>query len=138
MSFTYSICEPWEKEIIYVNEHFPGKDIINIAKNYPWLEKLRKSDEFPCSEIYYNPSLDFQNSNDKKRFCLTANLSETNELEFSLWYFRPKKKSIFFGLLGEKQKMEVDDVGYYNSDEAIKYLEYFINGQYNLIEKLFY
>ena len=70
-------------------------------------------------------------------FCLTAAFDKNEKLEFSLWYNRPKKVKILFGLLGEKEKMVVDDYWSLNFEDSMMYLEYFVNGNYSKIEKLY-
>src|SRR5690606_2416337 len=61
MKFKYSICDPLEKEIKYIPESFYGDEILKIAKEYPWVEKLRITEKFKPEEIHFNPSLDFTN-----------------------------------------------------------------------------
>ena len=68
---------------------------------------------------------------------MTAAYDENKKLEFSLWYNRPKKVKVLFGLLGEKERMVVDDFWSLNFEESMKYLEYFVNGNYSTIEKLY-
>lgn len=55
---------------------------------------------------------------------------------FSLWDNRPKKVKVLFGLLGEKEKIIVDDIWSINFDKSLKYLEHFVNSNYSLIEEL--
>lgn len=131
MNFKYSICYPNKSNIAYLNTPISKEKVLEIAKNYPWEEQLNIKGE------HYSPSLDFTNIHNKKSFCLTASLNENNDLEFSLWYNRPKKIKVLFGLLGEKEKMIVDD--YWSSDleDSLKYLEYFVNDNYSQVEKLY-
>lgn len=90
--------------------------------------------KIPCVEnIHYNPSLDFTCIENGKSFCLTANYDKNQNLEFSLWYNRP----ILFGLLGEKEKMVVDDIWGFSLEKSLDYLEHFVNGNYSIIEKLY-
>jgi len=89
------------------------------------------------NNIFYNPSLDFKCLESQQNLCLTADLNEKNEVEFSLWYNRPKKIKRLFGLLGETEKMIVDDVWHYNLDEAIEYLTHFVNKNFQVVENLY-
>ena len=68
---------------------------------------------------------------------MTADYDKNKNLNFSLWYNRPKKVKILFGLLGEKEKMVVDDVWEIDFNKSIEYLECFVNGNYSIIENLF-
>lgn len=136
-TYTYSICHPNKKEIEYKKEILSAKNVLEIAKNYRWIEQLEFSDGLSKESNYYNPSLDFTCIQDGKSFCLTADYNEEKELEFSLWYNRPKNVKILFGLLGRKEKMVLDDVWSINFQTALQYLQYFLEENYEKVEKLF-
>jgi hypothetical protein len=72
-----------------------------------------------------------------RSFCLTAGLSDLQDLEFSLWYHRPKKVTVFFGLFGKEDKMVTDDFWSVSFEEAMKYLKYFVDENYTAIERLY-
>lgn len=137
MTFKYSICHPEKENIEYRNTSISGNEVFEITRNYPWIEKLKLSDSLNQEDVHYNPSLDFTCIENGKSFCLTANYDKNNNLEFSLWYNRPKKVKILFGLLGEKEKMVLDDIWSISFDKSLKYLEYFVNGNNSLIEQLY-
>lgn len=137
MTFKYSICHPEKKDIEYRDSLISENKVIEIARNYPWDEKLKLSDSLNQQDIYFSPSLDFTCTENGKSFCLTANYGKNENLEFSLWYNRPKKIKVLFGLLGEKEKMTVDYIWSINFDKALKYLKYFVNGNHSLIEELY-
>ncbi|WP_405567126.1 hypothetical protein [Polaribacter sp. Asnod6-C07] len=137
MNFKYSICHPEKEDIEYINSPISEKEVLEIAENYPWIEKLKFSDTLKQENVQYSPSLDFTNIENKKSFCLTAGYDKNGKLEFSLWYSRPKKVKVLFGLLGEKEKMVVDDFWSLNFENSLKYLEHFVNGNYSTIEKLY-
>lgn len=137
MTYRYSICHPDKQQIEYFNLPISGSDVLSIAKNHKWIEQLELSETLDQNKVYYSPSLDFVNINTNRSFCLTADFNKNKELEFSLWYNRPKKVMIFFGLFGKYEKMSVDDVWHFNFDDAIKYLEHFVNGNYQIIENLY-
>lgn len=137
MIFKYSICYP-EKEVIeYLNNPISENEVLEIAKNYPWILKLQLLDSLKQEDIYYNPSINFTCIENGKSFCFTANYDKNKKLEFSLWYNRPKKVKILFGLLGEKEKMVVDDIWSINFEKSLKYLKHFVNGNYTLIEEIY-
>ncbi len=88
-------------------------------------------------KVYYNPSIDFKCIENGQSFCLTAMYDDQNKLMFSLWYNRSKKVKVLFGLLGESEKMVVDDFWSLNLNDSIKYLEYFVEKKYSKIEDLY-
>lgn len=137
MTYKYSICHPEKENIEHLNSPISENEVLEIAKNYPWIKKLKFSDSLNPENIHYNPSIDFTCIENGKSFCLTANYDENKNLEFSLWYNRPKKVKVLFGLFGEKEKMVVDDVWSINLEISLKYLAHFVNGNYALVEKLF-
>jgi len=137
MTYSYSICHPEKEDIEYLNNPISKNEVLEIAKNYPWIEKLQFSDSLNQGEIHFNPSIDFTCIENRKSFCLTANYDKNKNLEFSLWYNRPKQVKVLFGLLGEKEKMVVDDISSIRFEKSLKYLEYFINGNHSLVEELY-
>jgi hypothetical protein len=137
MTFKYSICHPDKENIKYKNSPISENDVLEIAKNYPWIEKLKISNSLKREDIYYSPSLDFVCLENGKSFCLTAGYDKNGYLEFSLWYLRPKKVKVLFGLFGEKEKMVVNDFWSLYFNKSLKYLEYFVSGNHSLIEELY-
>ena len=137
MTFKYSICHPEKENIEYKDNPISGNEVMEIAKNYPWIEKLKFCDSLNTEDIYYSPSLDFTCIENGKSFCLTADYDNEEKLVFSLWYNRPKKVKVLFGLFGEKEKIVVDDIWSINFDKSLKYLEHFVNSNYSLIEELY-
>ena len=137
MTYKYSICHPEKEDIEYRDNPISENEVLEIAKNYSWLEKLKFSDSLNQDNVYYSPSLDFTCIENGKSFCLTADYDENENIEFSLWYNRPKKVKILFGLLGEKERMELDDIWSISFDKSMQYLEYFVNGNYSIIEELY-
>lgn len=137
MSYKYSICYPDKKDIEYKNNPISSDEVLEIAKSYPWNEQLNLIKTMDQDKVNYSPSLDFTCIKNDKSFCLTANYNDLEQLEFSLWYNRPKRVKVLFGLLDEKEKMVVSDIWSIDFTTAIKYLEHFINENYQKIEDLY-
>lgn len=137
MSYTYSICYPDKAKIEYRTSIISSDEVLNIAKNYPWLEQLNLLEKLDGNDVCFNPSLNFTSTKDGKSFGLTANYSESKQLEFSLWYNRPKRVKVLFGLLGTKEKMDVGDVWHIDFETALKYLKHFLDGEFEIVERLF-
>ncbi|WP_420379368.1 hypothetical protein [Gilvibacter sp.] len=114
-----------------------GAEVLEIAQNHPWIEQLKLLDMSDKIQIHYNPSLDFISNENERSLCLTANYDKNNNLEFSLWYNRPKKVKVLFGLLGEKERMVCDDKWGFSFQQALTYLDYFVNENYALVEKIY-
>ena len=137
MTFKYSICHPDKQDVEYINTPITADEVLELARNYPWLEQLALMDSIDPESIHGTPSLDFTNIQDGRSFCLTASADENNNLSFSLWYNRPKKVKVLFGLLGEKEVMTVDDYWSLDFNESTKYLKHFVNRDYEAVERLY-
>jgi len=135
MTFKYSICHPNKENIEYRNNPISDEEVIRVAEKYSWIEQLNLLDSL--EEIYYSPSLDFICLENNRSLCLTAVYDKERKIEFSLWYSRPKKVKVLFGLLGESEKTVVDDVWSFTFENALKYLEHFVKGRYPVIEELY-
>jgi hypothetical protein len=133
MNYKYSICHIDKSEIEYKNETIDKEQILDIVINYPWSEELKRMQEIDESKICYSPSLDFKNIDDNHSFCLTAE-GEPLNYSFSVWYNRPIKKKVMFGLMGEKEKLEVIDK-HFEKVKAIELLKRFLAKEYKSIEQ---
>lgn len=136
MSYTYSICHPEQEEIEYVSKVLGKDDVLNVFQDFPWVEKLDLLESLLESDICYNPSLDFTCIEDKHSFCLTANRNKQKELEFSLWFNRKVSYKPFFGLFGEKKKMQVIDKWGFTPIDATEYLKIFLEKDYKELNAL--
>lgn len=110
---------------------------MEIARNYRWMQQLELADSLGKESTFYNPSLDFTSAQNGKSLSLTADYNKEKKLEFSIWYDRPKEVKILFGLLGKKEKMVIDDIWGVDFQTSLQYLQYFVDGEYDKIEKLF-
>lgn len=137
MTFKYTICHPEKENIENLDKPISKNEVLEIAKNYPWIEKLKFMKSLNNEDINYNPSLDFTCIENGKSFALTAEYDKNEKLEFSLWYNRPKKVKILFGLLGEKEKMIVDDIWSIRLEKSLIYLQHFVNGNYSTLAEMY-
>lgn len=69
MTFKYSICHPEKENNEYKDNLISENEVMEIAKNYPWIEKLKFCDSLNPEDIYYSPSLDFTCIKNGKKFC---------------------------------------------------------------------
>jgi len=136
MPYTYSICHPEKEKIEYVSEELNKDEVLRIANEYAWNQKLNLMESMAEEAIFYNPSLDFTCKEDQFSFCLTANRNEQKELEFSLWFNRKVKYKPFFGLFGTKEKMQIIDKWGFQKTDAIDYLKIFVDQDYQELEAL--
>ncbi len=136
MTYKYSICFPDKEKIVYKNEVLSANEALDIARNHAWKEYLVLTENSDINSIYYNPSLDFTCIENGKSFGLTADFNKNKEIEFSLWYKRPQKTKLLFGLL-VKEKMVLDDIWSIDFENSLNHLQHFVSGNYSVLEELF-
>lgn len=109
MNFRGSFCDPFKREIIELGDIQKDK-ILEHFENIPWTDLLGKMELAKESEIFYSPSLEIENKDNKHGLTISA-VGQPNKYEFYTFYKRPKKIKILFGL---KEKISDD----YMSDKT--------------------
>ncbi|GAA4967750.1 hypothetical protein [Algibacter aquimarinus] len=135
MKYKYSIYHPNKPEVETSNETVSKTEVIDLVENYPWIEKLNLLNSLKEGEVYYSPSINFHNISNKHSLELTANY-KNGKLEFSLWYNRKVNARILLGLFGEKEKIKVIDKWGFKKEDALEYLQVFLNEDYVKMEQL--
>lgn len=100
MNFRASFCNPFKPDIIEMGDIEKDK-IMETFETIKWndfIEKMKTAEE---SEIYYSPSLEIENKDNKNGLSISA----IDGKEWYVFYKRPKLIKKFFGL---KEKMEND------------------------------
>lgn len=64
MDFKASFCDPFQKEIIELGT-ISKESIFNKFENTSWAELLRKMSNASEDEIYYSPSIEIENKDNK-------------------------------------------------------------------------
>lgn len=96
MNFRGSFCDPFKREIIELRDIQKDK-ILEQFENIPWTDLLGKMELAKESEIFYSPSLEIENKDNKHGLAISA-VGHPNKYEFYIFYKRPKKIKILFGL----------------------------------------
>lgn len=98
-SFRYRICKPSQPEAVELTT-IERTDYFFIFNLVPWLKLLSEVNEAEVKgkKIYYSPSLEIENKSTKH--CLSISIvGNTRQYEFYIFYKRPEKRKILFGLL---------------------------------------
>lgn len=135
-AYKYSICHPDRAEIEYPSSLLDKEQVFEMVRKYPWVHQMKVKNGMSEGEVYYNPSLDFTHKADNHSLTLTADMDHNNVLDFSLWYNRPVKMKIFFGLLGNIMKRKEIDKWSFSEKEALSCLEVFLNRDYDQVEQI--
>ena len=136
MKYKYSVCYPNQEKIQYIDEPITSDQVLSIAKNHNWLEQLQLAKTLGVNNLYYNPSIAFTAIENNHSIEITADLNSYEEIEFSIWYKRPKKVKILYGLFGAQEKLIIDDVWHIDFDQTIQYLQHFLSEEYQILENL--
>ena len=135
MGHTISICYPDKAKIEKRKEVLDTKDALEFFSSYPWAEQLEILKSIPDGELHYAPSVCFTNTENKHSLELTAE-DETGTLVFSLWYGRPATKKVLFGILGEKEVIEVIDKWCFDRESSYNHLKAFLEEDYEEVERV--
>lgn len=95
MNFRASFCTPFNPEIIELGD-VSKENIINTFEKIPWSDYLEKMKTVKVEDIYYSPSLEIENKDNKNGLAISA-VGEPDNYEFYVFYKRPKKVGIFLG-----------------------------------------
>jgi hypothetical protein len=109
MNFRASFCDPFNPNIVELGDIQKDK-IIEKFENTPWVDFLSKMELVKEDEIFYSPSLEIENKDNKHGLAISA-VGNPNKYEFYIFYKRPKKVKTSFGL---KEKTNND----YTSDKT--------------------
>lgn len=93
MKIRASFCDPFKPDIIDLG-NIEADKIMDTFNNIPWAEYLTKIDIASDSEIYYSPSLEIENIENRNGLSLSA----VDDTEWYIFFKRPKIVKSFFGL----------------------------------------
>lgn len=134
-SFRYSICEPLNPEIIEKGQ-IDQKQIVKTFQEFPWGKYLADSANAKENEIYYAPSLEFENTSNKNGLTASA-VGDPGNFEFYLFYKRPKMESKLFGLIKKLDENYISDVTGQTEKDVIECLNALIRDDVSFLENKF-
>ena len=94
MNFRASFCDPFKPDIIELGDIEKDK-IMETFEKIPWNKLLEEMKLKKENEIYYSPSLEIENKNNKNGLSVSA----VDGKEWYIFYKRPKLVKSFFGLI---------------------------------------
>lgn len=98
MHFRASFFDPFKPEIIEIGDIEKDK-IFEIYTKIPWIEYLEKMASAKEGEIYYSPSLEIENKDNRNGLSISA----IDRNDWHIFFKRPKLVKRFLGL-SEKMK----------------------------------
>ncbi len=105
MNYRASFCDPFKPDIIEIGE-IEKEKVIDIFNQVPWTEYLEKMKTVNEREIYYSPSLEIENKDNKNGLTVSA----VDGVEWYIFFKRPKRVKLFFGLSEKLNENYLTDV----------------------------
>jgi hypothetical protein len=130
MTFRASFCDPFKSDIIEYGVVESDK-IMEAFDRVPWTDLLTKMQNAKDSEIHHSPSLEIENVTNKNGIVLSA----LNGGEWYIFYKRPKKVKILFGLIERMNNDYITEVHGQTEKDAKECLEALIKNDLEFLDK---
>ena len=129
MNFRASFCDPFKPDIIEIGK-IERKKILATFHKIPWLDYLTKMKTAKQKEIFYSPSLEIENSNNKNGISVSA----IDETEWYIFFKRPKLVKRFFGLTEKMDNNYLTDIQGQTEKDVTDCLNALINNDLEFLE----
>jgi len=131
MNFRASFCDPFKADIVELGDVEKGK-VMEMFEKVPWSEYLAKMATAKESEIYYSPSLEIENKDNRNALSISA----IENQEWSIFYKRPKlvKRRKFFKVVEEIDNEYLTDIWDQTEDDVRNCLEALIRNDLQFLE----
>lgn len=129
MNFRASFCDPFKPDIIEIGK-IEREKILETFHKIPWLDYLAKMKTAKQKEIFYSPSLEIENSNNKNGISVSA----INETEWYIFFKRPKLVKRFFGLTEKMDNNYLTDIQGQTEKDVTDCLNALINNDLEFLE----
>jgi len=130
MNYRASFCDPLKPEIIEIGD-IPKNEIMKLFDKIPWTEYLSKMKTAKQSEIYYSPSLEIENKDNKNGLSVSA----IDGTEWYIFYKRPKRVKMFFGLFEKMDNNYFTDIQGQTENDVRNCLDALINNDLKFLEE---
>ncbi|MFH7001521.1 hypothetical protein [Flavobacterium bizetiae] len=132
-NFRYSICEPVNPEIIEKGR-VDSSEIVQIFECFPWKLHLEKMEN--AKNIYYSPSIEFENLSNKNALAISA-VGTPDQYEFYIFFKRPKVQKTWFGFSEKLNNNYTSDLLDQNKETTIELLKALVDNNLNYLESRF-
>lgn len=134
MRYNLTFCNPLKKDIIELGkaEQYEVVDIFNKTKWEDFLQSMEGKKE---SEIFYSPSFEVENPDNKNSVSISA-VGKSSDYEFYIFYKRPKMVKGFLGLGAPKLKEGYNSmITGQSAQDVIECIEALINNNLDFLER---
>jgi len=132
MNFRASFCDPFKYDIIEIGDIEKDK-IMELFEKTPWSEYLTKMDNAQDKEIYYSPSLEIENKDNRNGLSVSV-INDRGDEEWYIFYKRPKLVKKFFGLSKKMNNDYLTEVWGVTKDDVKYCLEALIRNDLQFLE----
>ncbi len=130
MNFRASFCDPFKSDIIEMGDIEKDK-IMETFEKIPWnklLDEMKTKNE---KEIYYSPSLEIENKDNKNGLSVSA----VDGKEWYIFFKRPKMVKKFFGLSEKMNNDYLTDITGQTENDVKECLTALINNDLEFLER---
>lgn len=130
MNFRASFCDPFKSDIIEMGDIEKDK-IMETFEKIPWsklLDEMKMKNE---NEIYYSPSLEIENKDNKNGLTVSA----IDGKEWYIFFKRPKMVKKFFGLTEKMNNDYLTDIRGQTENDVKECLTALINNDLEFLER---
>jgi hypothetical protein len=129
MNFRASFCDPFKPDIIELGNVEKDK-IMELFEKTPWSECLAKMKTVKDNEIYYSPSLEIENKDNRNGLSVSA----IDGREWYIFYKRPKLVKRFFGLTEKMDDNYLTEIHGQTENDVKNCLEALIRNDLQFLE----
>lgn len=130
MNFRASFCDPFKPEIIEMGGIEKDKIMETFGK-IPWNKLLDEMKLKKENEIYYSPSLEIENKDNKNGLSISA----IDGKEWYIFYKRPKMVKRFFGLSEKLNENYLTDITGQTEQDVIDCLNALLKNDLEFLEE---
>jgi len=130
MNFRASFCDPFKPEIIEMGNIEKDK-IMETFEKIPWNKLLDEMKLKKENEIYYSPSLEIENKDNKNGLSVSA----VDGKEWYIFFKRPKMVKKFFGLSEKMNNDYLTDITGQTENDVKECLTALINNDLEFLER---
>lgn len=133
MEFRASFCDPFNPQIVELGR-IGENEIIDKFKSIPWRDYLDRMGKTRESEIYYSPSLEIENTENRNGITISAVDDGKGGIEYYIFYKRPKEETKFFGLTKKMNDNYLTEITEQTEEDALQCLTALINNKLGYLE----
>jgi hypothetical protein len=130
MNFRASFCDPFKPKIVEIG-NIEKEKIVETFEKIPWKELLNKMESSKSEEIYYSPSLEIENKDNKNGIVISA----VDGREWYIFFKRPKLVKKLFGLIEKMDENYTTEIQGQTEKDALDCLNALINNDLEFLER---